>query len=125
MQFQKTLIREYYASTCLAGAVSTARTVCGLAGLRRRHARRADQGRAWADTCGNCRRYPGDDGSADTRVRAALDAYAAGRGSEHAVLTALAGSRLLVPVVALLTEAEHAARTGCAGSRPVRWPCRP
>jgi hypothetical protein len=39
-------------------------------------------------------------------VRAALDAYAAGRGSEHAALTALAACRLLVPVVALLTAGE-------------------
>ena len=44
--------------------------------------------------------YPGDDGAADPAVRATLAAYAAGRGSEHAALTALAGSRLLVPVVA-------------------------
>ena len=50
--------------------------------------------------------YPGDDGAPDPRVRAALDAYAAGRGSEHAALTALAGCRLLVPVVALLTDGE-------------------
>ena len=35
---------------------------------------------------------------------AALAAYAAGQGSEHAALNALAGSRLLVPVVAVLTE---------------------
>ena len=40
-------------------------------------------------------------------MSAALDAYAAGRGSEHATLAALAGCRLLVPVVALVTEAEH------------------
>src|SRR5262249_15163415 len=51
--------------------------------------------------------YPGDDGSPDPRVSAALDAYVAGRGSEHAALAALAGCRLLVPVVALLTEAEQ------------------
>ena len=51
--------------------------------------------------------YPGDDGSPDPRVSAALDAYVAGQGSEHAVLAALAGCRLLVPVVALLTEAEQ------------------
>jgi hypothetical protein len=50
--------------------------------------------------------YPGDDGAPDPLVRAALDAYAAGRGSEHAALTALATSRLLVPVVALLTDVE-------------------
>jgi hypothetical protein len=40
-------------------------------------------------------------------VSAALNAYAAGRGSEHAALAALAGSRLLVPVVAMLAEAEQ------------------
>jgi SseB protein N-terminal domain len=45
-------------------------------------------------------------------VRAALDAYAAGRGSEHAALTALAASRLLVPVVALLTAGEPAGQDG-------------
>ena len=56
--------------------------------------------------------YPGDDGSPDPRVSAALDAYAAGRGSEHAALTALAGCRLLVPVVAVLTEAEQGGPRG-------------
>jgi len=45
--------------------------------------------------------FSADDGAADPAVLAALAAYAAGRGSEHAALTALAGSRLLVPVVAL------------------------
>ena len=45
-------------------------------------------------------------------MSAALDAYAAGRGSEHAALAALAGCRLLVPVVALLTEAEQAGQRG-------------
>jgi hypothetical protein len=49
-------------------------------------------------------KFPGDDGTADPAVRAALAAYAAGRGSEHAALTALARSRLLVPVVAVLGE---------------------
>jgi hypothetical protein len=43
-----------------------------------------------------------EDGSPDPRVTAALDAYAAGRGGEHAVLAALDASRLLVPVVAVL-----------------------
>lgn len=37
-------------------------------------------------------------------MTAALDAFAAGQGSEQAVLVALAGSRLLVPVVAVLAE---------------------
>jgi hypothetical protein len=36
-------------------------------------------------------------------VTAALAAFAAGRGSEHAVLAALGSARLMVPVVALLT----------------------
>ena len=48
--------------------------------------------------------FPGDDGAADPAVLAALAAYAAGQGSEHAALNALASSRLLVPVVAVLTE---------------------
>jgi len=41
-------------------------------------------------------------------VSAALGAYAAGRGSEHAALVALAASRLLVPVVAVPTENKSA-----------------
>jgi hypothetical protein len=49
-------------------------------------------------------RFRGDDGSADPGVAAALTAFAAAEGSEHAVLTALAGTRLLVPVVAALSE---------------------
>ena len=50
-------------------------------------------------------KFPEDDGTADPAVQAALTAYAAGRGSEHAALSALAGSRLLVPIVAVLGEA--------------------
>jgi hypothetical protein len=45
-----------------------------------------------------------DDGSADPRSAAALAAFAAGEGSEHAALAALAASRLLVPVVAVPGE---------------------
>jgi SseB protein N-terminal domain len=45
-------------------------------------------------------RFAADDGSADPAAAAALAAFAAGTGSEHAALTALAGVRLLVPVVA-------------------------
>jgi hypothetical protein len=45
-------------------------------------------------------RFSADDGSADPAVAAALAAFAAGTGSEHAALVALAGGRLLVPVVA-------------------------
>ena len=48
---------------------------------------------------------PTDRGDADPRVAAALGAFAAGHGSEHAALAALAGARLLVPVVAMLAEA--------------------
>jgi hypothetical protein len=46
----------------------------------------------------------GDTGEADPAVAAVLAAYAAGEATEHAVLTALAASRLLVPVVAVLAE---------------------
>ena len=48
-------------------------------------------------------RFGDDDGSAGPEVTAALAAYAAGRGSEHAVLAALDAARLIVPVVAVLT----------------------
>ena len=51
---------------------------------------------------------PTDRGDADPRVAAALGAFAAGHGSEHAALAALAGARLLVPVVAVLAEAAPA-----------------
>lgn len=47
----------------------------------------------------------GDTGEADPAVTAALDAYARGTASERDTLTTIAGSRLLVPVVAVLTEA--------------------
>ncbi len=50
-------------------------------------------------------RPAGDAGDAEPAVVAALAAYAAGQGTEHAALTALAASRLLVPVVAVLAEA--------------------
>ena len=42
-----------------------------------------------------------DHGNADQQVAAALAAYQAGQGSEQAALAALAGARLLVPVVAV------------------------
>jgi hypothetical protein len=48
--------------------------------------------------------FRSDDGSAHPDVVAALTEFASGRGSEQAVLAALAASRLLVPVVAVLTE---------------------
>jgi hypothetical protein len=50
-------------------------------------------------------RPAGDVGEADPLVTAALAAYAAGKATEYAVLTAVAASRLLVPVVAVLAEA--------------------
>ena len=49
-------------------------------------------------------RFRDDDGSADPQAAAALAAFAAGEGSEHDALTALACSRLLVPVVASLSD---------------------
>ena len=50
--------------------------------------------------------FPDDDGTAAAELEGALRAYAEGRGGEHAVLAALGGARLLVPVVAVLTEDE-------------------
>ncbi len=49
------------------------------------------------------RQFRGDNGVADPAVVAALAAYLAGEGSEHAALTALSAARLLVPVVAVAT----------------------
>ncbi len=57
--------------------------------------------------------FSDDDGTADPRLAAALSAYAADRAAESQVLAALPGARLLVPVVAVLTEAE----TGPDGMR--------
>jgi hypothetical protein len=51
-------------------------------------------------------RPAGDTGGADPAVTAVLAAYAAGAAAEHAVLAAVAASRLLVPVVAVLAEAD-------------------
>jgi hypothetical protein len=48
--------------------------------------------------------FRSDDGSAHPDVVAALTEFASGRGSEQAVLAALAAGRLLVPVVAVLAE---------------------
>jgi type III secretion system (T3SS) SseB-like protein len=58
-----------------------------------------------SELSGGGNRFRSDDGSADPQVAAALAAFAAGRGGEHAALTALADSRLLVPVLAALTTA--------------------
>ncbi|MFI0349675.1 SseB family protein [Actinomadura sp. 9N407] len=51
--------------------------------------------------------YPEDDGAADPRLREALAGYAAGRVGAHRVLGRLHDARLLVPVVAVLTEEEE------------------
>ncbi|GAA2579306.1 SseB family protein [Actinomadura fulvescens] len=53
--------------------------------------------------------FPSDDGSAEPRLAQALAGYAAGRVGEHAVLQELHDARLLVPVVAVLTEEERVA----------------
>ncbi|NUP03657.1 MAG: SseB family protein, partial [Nonomuraea sp.] len=49
---------------------------------------------------------PDDDGSAAPAVAAALAAYEAGTCGPTEVLAALSSARLLVPVVAMLTESE-------------------
>jgi hypothetical protein len=59
--------------------------------------------------------FRGDDGSADPAVAEALSRFGNGEGSEHAALTALAASRLLVPVVAVLAEAGEVGEAGEAG----------
>lgn len=50
--------------------------------------------------------FSDDDGSADPALAAALSAYGADRGTEPRLLAALAGARLLVPVVAILGDVE-------------------
>jgi hypothetical protein len=47
----------------------------------------------------------GDTGEADPAVTGVLAAYAVGQATERAVLTAVTASRLLVPIVAVLAEA--------------------
>lgn len=61
-----------------------------------------------------------DHGAADPHVAAALAAYLEGRGSEQAALTALAGARLLVPVVAVLAGRDGPAEgdTNAEGNGP-------
>jgi hypothetical protein len=49
-----------------------------------------------------------DTGEADPAVTVALHAYATGTAGEHEALTALAGARLVVPVVAMLNESHPA-----------------
>ncbi|HET7017831.1 MAG TPA: SseB family protein [Streptosporangiaceae bacterium] len=48
--------------------------------------------------------FRSDNGSPNPEVAAALAEFASGQGSERAVLAALAASRLLIPVVAVLAE---------------------
>lgn len=52
--------------------------------------------------------FRADNGAVDSAVSATLDAFATGQGSEHAVMTALAASRLLVPIVATASDSEKA-----------------
>jgi SseB protein N-terminal domain len=61
-------------------------------------------------------RPAGDSGGADPAVTAVLSAYAAGQATEHAALTAVAATRLLVPVVAV--PVEPGARPGDSGTPP-------
>ncbi|MEU9830668.1 SseB family protein [Streptosporangium sp. NPDC048047] len=49
---------------------------------------------------------PDDDGAADAALASALAAFSSGAADAGAVVTALSGARLLVPVVALLTSSE-------------------
>lgn len=56
--------------------------------------------------------FEGDDGAADPRLAAALQAHAAGTAGLGAVVAAMAGSRLLVPVVAALGEGGTSPETG-------------
>jgi hypothetical protein len=60
-------------------------------------------------------RFRADAGHADPAVARALAALAAGTGSEHAALTALAGARLLVPVMAVLADQLAGAEAGPSG----------
>jgi hypothetical protein len=48
----------------------------------------------------------GDDGRPDPNVTSALAAWAGSAASEHAALLALSSARLLVPIVAMLVEAD-------------------
>jgi hypothetical protein len=66
-------------------------------------------------------RFAGDDGKPDPRVAAVLSAYAAGREGEHAALAALAGTRLLMPLVAF--GQEHGGACGSPGASPAREAC--
>jgi hypothetical protein len=64
---------------------------------------------------GDQRLFRDDDGSAEPGVAAALAAFGSGQGSEHAALTALAGSRLLVPIIAAAGGAAGPGQAGAGG----------
>lgn len=65
--------------------------------------------------------FSGDDGSAAPGLVAALAAYCAGRANQAELVTALTGSRLLVPVIAVLSDVDPAP----AGERPATGPAGP
>lgn len=65
----------------------------------------------WAGRTFSASGFESDDGGADPRLAEALQAHRDG-GDLAAVAAALAGTRLLVPVVAVLGEGEEAAATG-------------
>nr|WP_238402625.1 SseB family protein [Cellulomonas sp. H30R-01] len=58
--------------------------------------------------------FAGDDGSADPRVAAAVSAYGRGDGTVAGVVDALAGTRVLVPVLAELEAADVVVHDGHA-----------
>ena len=62
-------------------------------------------------------RPAGDTGGADPAVAAALAAYAAGKAPERAALTAVAASRLLVPVVAVLAAGGDASADNASAEK--------
>ncbi len=66
-------------------------------------------------------RPAGDSGGADPAVTAVLSAYAAGQATEHAALTAVAATRLLVPVVAI-PSGEPAGAVGSPPGDPATAP---
>jgi len=70
-------------------------------------------------------RYRDDVGDASPAVTAAMTAYAEGTGCEHAVLAALAGSRLLVPVLAMPAEGPGPGHRTARGHPGPRWPKAP
>jgi hypothetical protein len=57
----------------------------------------------------------GDDGTADPGVAAVLSAYAAGQAAERAVLAALSGTRLLVPLVERAADGPADSPAGSCG----------